>query len=164
MFLCAVARPRFDDNGNFTLDGTILICPFVHTVLAKRSSKNLPAGTPVLRSLSVTREVYVDFLVYKVFLAMREKFLRTSDTIYVQHANTTPHCRADDELVKSAGLIEWCNITVIAQSPTSPDYNFLYLGFFRAIHSMQYLNASRNIRELISEKHCIRLSSMTRCY
>jgi hypothetical protein len=40
MFLCALARPRFDDNGNCTFDGKIGMWPFVEKVEAQRRSDN----------------------------------------------------------------------------------------------------------------------------
>jgi len=42
MFLCAIARPRYDANGNRTFDGKLGIWPFVETAPAQRSSRNCP--------------------------------------------------------------------------------------------------------------------------
>ncbi len=41
MFLAAVARPRYDPEGECTFDGKIGMFPFVERVAAKRTSKNL---------------------------------------------------------------------------------------------------------------------------
>ncbi len=45
MFLCVVARPRYDDYRKSYLDGKIGLWPFVERVPAKRNSRNRPAGT-----------------------------------------------------------------------------------------------------------------------
>ena len=40
MFLCAIARPRYDAAGECIFDGKIGIWPFVETRIARRSSPN----------------------------------------------------------------------------------------------------------------------------
>jgi hypothetical protein len=45
MFMCAVARPRWDHGANRHFDGMIGIWPFIYQEPAKRSSKNRPKGT-----------------------------------------------------------------------------------------------------------------------
>ncbi|KAM0853409.1 hypothetical protein ACQ4PT_051104 [Festuca glaucescens] len=47
MFLAAVARPRFDANGNVVFDGKLGIWPFTYQEAAKRKSKNREAGTMI---------------------------------------------------------------------------------------------------------------------
>ena len=54
-FLCAVTRPRFDDNGEVLFDGKIGILLFVGTVVAKHDSQNWVSGTSELRCMKVTR-------------------------------------------------------------------------------------------------------------
>ena len=66
MFLCAVARPRFDPAGECTFDGKIGLFPFVERAPAQRSSVNRPRGTMIVRSVPVTKERYRQFLVEKV--------------------------------------------------------------------------------------------------
>ena len=67
MFLSAVARPRFDNDGNMIFDGKIGIWPFTFEEEAKRDSKNRDAGTLVTKVLpSVTKAVSRDFMVNKV--------------------------------------------------------------------------------------------------
>ena len=50
MFLAAVARPRFDANGNVVFDGKLGIWPFTYQEAAKRKSKHREAGTIVMTS------------------------------------------------------------------------------------------------------------------
>lgn len=61
MFLCAIARSRYDHTRN----GKLGIWTFVEVVLAKRISKNRPAGTSELKPVNVTRETYKKFLIDK---------------------------------------------------------------------------------------------------
>ena len=95
MFLAAVARPQFNDNGECVFDGKIGMWPFVHKVPAKRTSVNQKKGTIETKCLSVTKEVYEDFLVNKVIPAICDKFPRTrsrgKDVIYIQHDNPNSH-------------------------------------------------------------------------
>ncbi len=44
MFLVAIARPRFDEDGDVLFDRKIGLCPFIEWVAAKTSSKNRPNG------------------------------------------------------------------------------------------------------------------------
>lgn len=74
MFLCAVARPRYNPTTRLYFDGKIGIWPFVRMEAAQRSSKNRPSGTMEMKAVKVTREVYSSFLVNKVFPAIRAKF------------------------------------------------------------------------------------------
>lgn len=58
MFLVAVARPRFDNEGNETFSGKIGIFPFVNEQPARRTSVNRVAGTMEKKPItSVTTEV-----------------------------------------------------------------------------------------------------------
>ena len=57
MFLCAVARPRFDSNGQCVFDGKLGIWPFASTVESKLASNNRTAITPVLQPIRVSKEV-----------------------------------------------------------------------------------------------------------
>uniref|UniRef100_A0A8I6Y6P5 Transposase n=1 Tax=Hordeum vulgare subsp. vulgare TaxID=112509 RepID=A0A8I6Y6P5_HORVV len=51
MFLTAVARPRWDSEGNVTFSGKIGIWPFVKEVPAHRKSENRPRGTIETKSI-----------------------------------------------------------------------------------------------------------------
>jgi len=74
MVLAAVARPRFDSDGNETFSGKIGMFPLVHEVPAIRSSVNKAAGTLVTKPItSITKEVYRWFLINKVLPTIKEK-------------------------------------------------------------------------------------------
>ena len=151
MFLCAVARPRHDAHRNSFFDGKIGFWPFVETVMAKRKSKNRPAGTPEVKPVSVTTEVYKTLLVDKVFPAIREKFpVAQRGKIIIQQDNAKPHVSVNDPSIVEAGSKESWNIVLQCQPPNSPDFNVLDLGFFSALQNLQYQNPSSNIEELIT--------------
>lgn len=74
MFLAAVARPRYDPHRKCQFDGKIGIWPIVETAVAKRKSKNRPAGMPVTKCVNMTRDVYTKLIVDKVIPAIRAKW------------------------------------------------------------------------------------------
>ena len=107
MFLCAVARPRYDDEGNCIFDGKIGIWPFVKKVVAKRSSKNREAGTEEVKPVKVTKNVYREFMVEKVIPAIKEKWpdRRERKQIRVQHDNAPSHFKKNDPVwLRAAGM------------------------------------------------------------
>ncbi|XP_058783982.1 uncharacterized protein LOC131658736 [Vicia villosa] len=86
MFLVAVTRPRFDNEGNETWSGKIGVFPLVDKVPAKRSSVNRPSGTLETKPItSITKEVSRMFLINKILPAIKEKWPREhiSETIYI---------------------------------------------------------------------------------
>ncbi len=74
MILCALACPRFDDNGNCTFDGKIGMWPFVEEVEAQRRSDNRPRGTIITRVVSCDKNRYCEYLIQKVLPAIRLKW------------------------------------------------------------------------------------------
>lgn len=92
MFLCAVARPRFDSNENCTFNGKLGIWPIVKTVLAKRTSVNRSAGAPELKPVSVTKPVYIELLQDTVIPSIYNKWPdRGRWKVFLQHDNTLGH-------------------------------------------------------------------------
>lgn len=151
MFLCAVARPRHDSHRNAYFNGKLGIWPFVETVMAQRNSVNRPAGTPELKPLTVTREVYKSFLMHKVFPAIRQKFPVThSNNVVIQQDNAKPHVSVNDPDILEAGSKQSWNIVLQSQPANSPDFNILDLGFFNSIQNLQYQDSCYNIQQLVS--------------
>ena len=74
MFLSAVAVPMYYYNRKSYFDGRIGLWPFVQHTEAKRSSKNIPKGAPVIDPLNVDKNVYRRFIIEKVFLAIQSNF------------------------------------------------------------------------------------------
>ena len=135
MFLCAVARPRYDTNKNAWFDGKIGIWLIGKWEPAKRSSKKRAKGTPVWKNQCITQDVHREYLIQKFLPAVKEKWPRNNTRIRLQQDGAKSHILEDDvefkEVVQQIGL----NLTVFTQAPNSPDTNILDLGFFRAIQS-----------------------------
>ena len=148
MFLCAVARPRYDTNKNPWLDGKIGIWPIRKWEPAKRSSKKCTKGTPVWKNQCITRDVYHEYLIQKFLPAVKERWPTHNRRIWLQQDGAKSQILEDDvefkQVVDEIGL----NLTVFTQSPNSPDTNILDLGFFRAIQSFNN-DCPANEEELI---------------
>ena len=71
MFLCAVARPRYDMNKNPWFDGKIGIWPIGKWELAKRLSKKHAKGTSVWKNQCIMRDVYREYLIQKLLPAIK---------------------------------------------------------------------------------------------
>ena len=135
MFLCAVARPRYDTRRNAWFDGKIGIWPIGKWEPAKRSSKKHAKGTPVWKNQCITRDVYCEYLIKKFLPVVKEKWPMRSARIWLQQDEAKSHILEDDMEFKEAVDEIGLNLTVFTQSPNSPDTNILNLGFFRAIQS-----------------------------
>ncbi|XP_025876903.2 uncharacterized protein [Oryza sativa Japonica Group] len=168
MILTALARPRFDSNGNCIFDGKIGCFPFVTYTAAKRSSVNRPAGTIEMKPIeSITKEVIRSFMIEKVLPAVRAKWPRedAGKPIYIQQDNARPHIAPDDRMFCEAAKQDGFNIKLVCQPANSPDLNVLDLGFFNSIQSIQYKSASTTTEELVAaidrafEDYPVRLSN-----
>jgi hypothetical protein len=153
MFLCALARPRFDSEGNCTFDGKIGCFPFVTYEPAKRSSKNRPAGTIELKPMDTVRMgVSREYLVKKIIPAIREKWPPEDvhSPIYIQQDNAPSHVNPDDIIFCEAAKKDGFDIRLMLQPANSPDLNICDLGFFNSIQSIQYKTSSKSTEELVS--------------
>ncbi|XP_057453214.1 uncharacterized protein LOC130745087 [Lotus japonicus] len=152
MFLAAMARPRFNDEGNATFTGKIGVFPLVEKVPARRSSVNRAAGTLETKPItSITKEVSRMFLINKVLPAIKEKWPRehAHEPIFIQQDNAPCHVSPDDEEFHRASSEGGFNICLTCQPANSPDLNVLDLGFFSAIQSLQQKKATKTVDELI---------------
>ena len=84
MFLCAVARPRYDTRKNAWFDRKIGIWPIGKWEPAKRSSKKHAKGTPVWKNQCITRDVYCEYLIQKFLPAVKEKWPTRNGRIQLQ--------------------------------------------------------------------------------
>lgn len=152
MFLCAVTRPRFDNEENETYSGKIGIFPFVYEQPARRSSVNRVAGTIETKPIaSVTREVNKAYLINKVLPAIENMWPRedVGKKIFIQQDNARSHISKDDpDFCRAASESEF-DIQLTCQPPNSPDLNVLDLGFFNAIQSLQQKEPVKSIDELV---------------
>ena len=151
MFLCAVARPRWDPHRKAWFDGKVGLWPCIDKTAAMRSSKNRERGTLVSRPFEVNRERYLDMIVNKVIPAIKAKWPVGSRHMHikVQQDNARPHVSVDHPEVVQAGKSDGFNISLMFQPPNSPDFNVLDLGFFNAIQALQQMECARTVDELI---------------
>ena len=133
MFLCVVARPRYDMRRNTWFDRKIGIWPIGKWELAKGSLKKHTKGTPVWKNQCITRDVYREYLIQKFLPAVKEKWLTHNGRIRLQQDGAKSHILEDDVEFKEAVAEIGLNLTVFTQLPNSPDTNILDLGVFRAI-------------------------------
>ncbi|CAA7027457.1 unnamed protein product [Microthlaspi erraticum] len=108
MFLAAMARPRFDEEGNETFSGKIGIFPFVSLEPAKRRSKHRAAGTLEWKaSTSVKREHVKDFLINKVIPVIHERWPKEDlgKTIFIQQDNARTHINCGDKDFEEVALM-----------------------------------------------------------
>ena len=135
MFLCAVARPRYDMNKNTWFDRKIGIWPIGKWELAKRSSKKRTMGMPVWKNQCITWDVYHEYLIQKFLPAMKDRWPMSNGRIQLQQDGAKSLILEDNVEFKEAVDEIGLNLTMFTQSPNSPDTNILDLGFFRAIQS-----------------------------
>ena len=129
IFLCAVARPRYNTNKNAWFDGKIGIWPIGKWEPVKRSSKKRAKGTPVWKNQLINRYVYREYLIQKFLPAVKEKWPRNNARIRLQQDGAKSHILEDDVEFKEAVQQIGLNLTVFTQAPNSPDTNILDLGF-----------------------------------
>jgi DNA-binding transcriptional regulator YhcF (GntR family) len=156
MFLCAKARPRWDPTKREMWDGKLGIWPIGAYTIAKRTSKNRPAGTQEWKNDTVDREAYKEMLKEKVIQSIIEKWPAAewsddSVVIKIQQDGAGGHCKEDDEeiaeYIQSIHLED--KVKLYTQPANSPDLNILDLGLFNAIQAAYYRTSPRNQVQLI---------------
>ncbi|ETV88280.1 hypothetical protein H257_01572 [Aphanomyces astaci] len=151
MFLAAVARPHFVGDTGTWWDGKIGTWPFVETVLAQRSSNNRSAGSPETKPITVTKDVYREFL---QGLACHRREVADERPSRHDTARQRPSLRHGVRRQVAYTLAElakqdW-SISLAPQPPNSRDTNILDLGFFAGIQSLQHQKSARSIDELVA--------------
>jgi hypothetical protein len=159
MFLCAVARPRFDRNGVCTFDGKIGLWPFLEDYLTVRPSANRPAGHWEERPINVSKQVYLEYFLTKVLPAIKEKWPRNHNpgviNVGLQHDNAPVHfAKTEPAFVAAAHPAnndERWQFHLKEQPANSPDTNILDLGFFNSLQSIHWKHCEEepNINGLI---------------
>ena len=102
MFLCAVARPRYNTNKNAWFDGKIGIWPIRKWEPAKWSSKKRAKGMPVWKNQSIMQDVYCEYLIQKLLPAIKQKWPTNNGRIQLQQDGTKSHILDDDKEFKVA--------------------------------------------------------------
>ncbi|KAE8776740.1 hypothetical protein D1007_50581 [Hordeum vulgare] len=98
MFLTAVAKPWYNDDGEMTFDGKICTWAFVVEREAQRSSQNRDRGTIEVKPVKVTRHVCIEYLIDKVIPTIQDKCPDDDEgtTIFIQQDNTRPRVLPND--------------------------------------------------------------------
>ena len=142
MFLCAMARPRYDATKRQMWDGKVGLWPIGHFAPAQRSSVNRPSGTPIWNNDTVDREMYRKFLINDVLPAIVDcwpasEWNDENTTIHIQQDGAKAHIACDDEewmnALRSFGVQQ--KINIYTQPPNSPDCNINDLGFFNSLQA-----------------------------
>ncbi|XP_074293462.1 uncharacterized protein LOC141620510 [Silene latifolia] len=129
MFMCAVARPMYGEDGELLFDGKIGVFPFIEHVPPARRSKNREAGTIETKAIeSITKHATKDCLINDIIPAIKAKW----------PANAT----RDD-----------FNIHLEFQPPNSPDLNINDLGIFRSLQTLQNDEVASTVEELVGNVH-----------
>ncbi|XP_010679495.2 uncharacterized protein LOC104894846 [Beta vulgaris subsp. vulgaris] len=152
MFIAAVARPRWNQDGSCAFNGKIGIWAFTKQVPAQRRSNNRPRGTLETKPIeAITKDVIRDMLVHKIMPAIREKWPDDlSKVIYIQQDNAPAHITNDDPIFQQHRLLDGFDFRLIQQPPNSPDMNCLDLGYFRSLQTLQYKKSPRTIDQLVT--------------
>ncbi|XP_074265531.1 uncharacterized protein LOC141587969 [Silene latifolia] len=75
MFICAVCKPLYGDNGELIFNGKLGIFPFIKEVPAARTSKNRQAGTLETKpTTSLTKQVIKDCLINKIIPSIKARW------------------------------------------------------------------------------------------
>ncbi|CAM9622325.1 unnamed protein product [Discosporangium mesarthrocarpum] len=128
MFPGAVTGPRHDAPKTMAFDGKIGIYPCVRVEAAPRNRRDRVAGTPVTKLVEVNREVYKK---------AKMPAMSRQHRLNIQQDNARPNCVNGDENFMIALSEGGLDMYPVNQPPNSPDTNFLDLGFFSSIRSLQ---------------------------
>jgi hypothetical protein len=162
MFLCAIARPRWDPHARKMWDGKLGMWPIGYYGKAMRTSVNRPAGTRVWKSTSMDYATFRMMIIDDLIPAIQAKWPsgEWSDPnfkIFIQQDNAGAHPSTDDASIQATikeleaiGNFTPGKISFEAQPPNSPDSNICDLGLFNAVQSAYYMSAPRNDMEIIT--------------
>ena len=148
MFLCAVARPRYNNETGEWFDGKIGLWPFAEYLPAARNSKNRVAGTLELKPVTVNQDSHRSMMVTNVLPEIKRVW-PGEPKVVIQQDNARPHIASTDSGFFQAAFQGGWDISLVCQPPQSPDFNVLDLGFFNSIQSLQYKKRSRNLEDLL---------------
>ncbi len=106
MFLAAIARPRYDNDGICTFDGKIGMWPtfdgkigmwpLIERAPALRASVNRPRGAIVTRPETCTRQLYKNLLIEHVIPAIKAKWPCRNQNIVIQQDGASAHLAPDN--------------------------------------------------------------------
>jgi hypothetical protein len=162
MFLCAIARPRWDVTKRAFWNGKLGMWPIGYYDKAQRSSVNRPAGTRIWKNANMDHDRFRMMIIDDLIPAIQAlwpvgEFCDPNFKIIIQQDSAGAHPSSWTDPVIQSTIKELENngnftpgkITFQAQPPNSPDTNICDLGLFNAIQSSYYLTAPKNHIEII---------------
>jgi hypothetical protein len=162
MFLCAVARPRWDVTKRAWWDGKLGMWPIGDYGAAQRTSRYRPAGTRVWHNENMGfgrfRMMIIDDLLPAIqALWPAGEWGDPNFKITVQQDGAGAHPQSWKDPVIQSTLTELAangnftpgKIRFEAQPPNSPDTNICDLGLFNAIQASYYNSCPKNAMEII---------------
>ena len=140
MEICLLARPQYDPVTNTWWDGKLGCWTFAEEVAAKRSSRNRPRGTIELKPVTITKEVYAQYLRLYLIPAILNNWPRKTgpdgnlidEYLFLQQDNAPVHVSKDEfqEIMSEFQNTNGIHLELAYQPPNSPDLNILDLAFF----------------------------------
>ena len=108
IFMSAMAKPLFSNDGEQIFNGKIGIFPFATQVPAQRSLKNRKKRDMETKTIqSITKNHMRDMIVLNILPATRNKWPQgASKTIFIQQDNAKPHILDDDLGFREAATLE----------------------------------------------------------
>jgi hypothetical protein len=130
-------------NGIEAFDGKIGIWPFVEWEAAPRASVKRDRGTIVPKPISVSRQVYFNYVTTHVYNGIIQDFPRGHEVdcpVYIQHDNAPVHFPDYNPAWRRfvAEDNSRFNLSIKTQPPNSPDTNILDLGIFNSLQSLYF--------------------------
>ncbi|XP_074303211.1 uncharacterized protein LOC141637637 [Silene latifolia] len=152
MFMCAVCRPIYSEDGELLFDGKIGMFPFTKQPAAARASRNRLRGTMETKPIdSITKQVTRECIIEQVIPAIKTKWPEgASKNIFIQQDNARPHIKNNDQAFMAVANSESFNIQLTFQPPNSPDLNVNDLGYFRALQPLKSQQAAKSVDELVN--------------
>jgi hypothetical protein len=153
MFLCALARPRYNNTTRQWFDGLIGIYPVGEFDIYRRSSANHEKGDLKWTNISLDREEYQQMMIKLVLPDIKRKMPINNNIIVQQDAAAKAYLPVDDPGFKAKFLELYGNEDAVklymTQPAQSPDLNMNDLGFFASLQSMYCRISPKNAIELI---------------
>lgn len=101
MFLCVLARPRYDHHRKWYYNEKIGFVTFAEMVSAKKFSKQRHTCISRMKQWTVNRDLHRSYLTEYVFSALRETFpVIKRSMIATQQNNTRPRVIVHNSVIK----------------------------------------------------------------
>ena len=140
-FLCALRRPRYNDEGECISTGKVGCFRVTKTRPAQRNKHVGPnagrkVGDPIVEDATLDAAKYVEMMTKQIFPAIRKAY-KGEEKVTVQHDGAPGHTgKKTPELLAEAGRKRKRGepvIEIVQQPAQSPDFNICDLAFFRAL-------------------------------